>query len=412
MVVNESDTQGGAARAAHRLHLSLLSAGIDSRMLVQRKFSDDPTVLGPETDFKRRFGKVRPFLDLLPAKKYKDRTNALFSTGWLPFGGVAERINQLNPDLVHLHWITGGMMRIEEIVKIEAPIIWTLHDNWAFTGGCHIMRDCRKHALGCGGCPVLGSDDSNDLSWKVFRRKEKAYHSMKNCTLVGLSRWIAEEAERSRLFAGKKVVCLPNPIDTDDYRPINKETAREILRLPKGKKIVAFGALDALSDPNKGYNFLLEGLNNLRGNDTELVVFGASQPGELQTLPFKTSFLGRLHDDVTLCLVYNACDALVVPSLQENLSNSILEALSCGTPVVAFNVGGNSDMIQHYKNGYLAIPFEVYDLAKGIDWVLNAPNYEELKNKAREKVLCEFRSEIVAEKYVQLYKQTIECERR
>lgn len=377
-------------------------------MLVQRKFSGDPTVLGPETDFKRRFGRVRPFLDSLSLKKYKNRTSALFSTSWLPFGGIAERIKRLNPDLVHLHWIAGGMMRVEELARIQSPIVWSLHDNWAFTGGCHIKRECGRHLLGCGCCPLLGSENRTDLSWKHFMRKERTYNSMEKFTVVGLSRWIAEEAKKSWLLTNQRVVCLPNPIDINIFRPVEKSQVRDLFGLPRGKKIIAFGAMGALSDLNKGYHVFLKSLEYLTRDDLEVVVFGANQRRETQSSPYKIRFLGVLHDDLSLCLLYNACDLMVVPSLQENLSNSIMESLSCGTPVVAFNVGGNSDMIEHKKNGYLAAPFEPIDLAQGIDWILNASNYEELRNRAREKVMLEFRSEVVAEKYITLYRQIIE----
>jgi glycosyltransferase involved in cell wall biosynthesis len=408
VIVNESDIQGGAARAAYRLHLSILSAGIDSLMLVQRKFSDDPTVLGPETDFKRRFGKVRPFLDLLPAKKYKDRTNVLFSTGWLPFGGIAERINQLNPDLVHLHWITGGMMRIDEIVKIKAPIVWSLHDMWPFTGGCHYDGQCGRYRESCGNCPLLLSRKENDLSREVFARKSRVYSKKRDMTIVGLSSWITRCAESSSLLSGKRVVHLPNPIDTDNFRPFDKRKARELWRFPFDRKILLYGAMSAAKDPRKGLQELNAALDFIGQDNLEVFVFGASQPFGIPSQRFKTTYLGTLHDEISIISLYNACDLMVVPSLRENLSNSIMEALSCGTPVVAFNVGGNADMIEHKKNGYLARPFEPKDLALGVEWVLDAPNYEDLRINAREKVLQEFRSDLVAERYLKIYNEILQ----
>lgn len=408
VIVNESDIQGGAARAAYRLHLSILNAGIDSCMLVQRKFSGDPTVLGPETDFKRRFGKVRPFLDSLPLKKYKDRPSTLFSTGWFPFGGVAERINRLNPDLVHLHWIAGGMMRIEAIEKIKAPIIWSLHDMWPFTGGCHYDGQCGRHRESCGNCPLLFSTDENDLSRKILARKGRVYSKRMDMTIVGLSSWIKQCAESSSVLRGKRVVHLPNPIDTGIFRPINQRKARELWRFPLDRKILLYGAMAAAKDPRKGLQELNAALDFIGQDNLEVIIFGANQTAGKVSGRFPTKYLGSLYDDVSLISLYSACDLMVVPSLQENLSNSIMESLSCGTPVVAFNVGGNSDMIEHKKNGYLAVPFEPIDLAQGIDWILNTPNYEKLRNRAREKVMLEFRSEVVAEKYIQLYRQTIE----
>jgi len=408
LLVNETDTKGGAARAVNRLHKSLLLAGIQSNMLVQRKFTDEPTILEPDNPFRRALGLLRPRLDSLPVRKYKRRIKSLFSPSWLPFSGIAEQINRLNPDIVHLHWIAGGMLRVEELARIQSPIVWSLHDNWAFTGGCHIMRECGRHLLGCGCCALLGSENQKDLSWKHFMRKQRTYNSMEKFTVVGVSRWIAEEARKSRLLTNQRIVCLPNPIDINVFRPIEKSQVRDLLGLPKGKKIIAFGAIDALSDENKGFHVFLKSLEYLTRDDLEVVIFGASQRSENQSFPHKIRFLGVLNDDLSLCLLYNACDLMVVPSLQENLSNSIMESLSCGTPVVAFNVGGNSDMIEHKKNGYLAVPFEPIDLAQGLDWILNTPNYEKLRNRAREKVMLEFRSEVVAEKYIQLYRKIIE----
>lgn len=356
----------------------------------------------------RRFGKVRPFLDSLPLKKYKDRTSTLFSTGWFPFGGIAERINKLNPDLVHLHWIAGGMMRIEEIEKIKAPIVWSLHDMWPFTGGCHYDGQCGRHRESCGNCPLLLSREQNDLSRKVFARKRRVYSKRRDMTIVGLSSWIKQCAESSSLFSSKRVVCLPNPINTEIFRPIGQIKARELWRFPLDRKILLYGAMSATKDPRKGLQELNAALDFIGQDNLEVFIFGASQPADKVSDRFPTKYLGSLCDEVSLISLYSACDLMVVPSLQENLSNSIMESLSCGTPVVAFNLGGNSDMIEHKKNGYLAVPFEPIDLAQGIDWILNTLNYEELRNRAREKVMLEFRIEAVAGKYIHLYRQIIE----
>ena len=158
LIVNTSDIQGGAARAAYRLHQALLTEGVDSQMLVQSQSSDDFTVIGPQTKVQKALGKLRPTLDSLPVHRYKDRTKTLFSPSWLPFSSIVERINSINPDVVHLHWIAGGMIRIEDLPKIKAPIVWSLHDMWAFTGGCHYDEECGAYQKQCGTCPVLGSN--------------------------------------------------------------------------------------------------------------------------------------------------------------------------------------------------------------------------------------------------------------
>jgi len=175
LLVNTSDIQGGAARAAYRLHRALLNSGIDSQMLVQDKSSDDYTVIGPTTKVQKAIAKIRPTIDSLPVKLYKNRTKTVFSPSWLGFSSIVDKINKINPAIVHLHWICGGMMTIEDISRIKAPIVWSLHDMWAFTGGCHYDEGCEGYKNSCGNCKVLGSDKQNDLSKKVFKRKQKAF---------------------------------------------------------------------------------------------------------------------------------------------------------------------------------------------------------------------------------------------
>ena len=407
LIVNTFDIQGGAARAAYRLHRALLSQNIDSQMLVQSKGSDDYSVIGSATKIEKFIGIIRPTLDHLPLLFYKKRTQTYFSPSWLPFSNIVDKINEINPDIVHLHWITGGMIKIEDLEKIKVPIVWSLHDNWAFTGGCHVKWECEKYKENCGTCPRLGSDKENDLSRKVFKRKQKTFAKLNNLTIIGLSNWISECSKESTLLKDKKHIILPNPIDTQIFKSFDKDKSRELWNLPKNKKLILFGAI-APSDPNKGFKELSEALQKINDNNVELVVFGSSEPKKPQNFGFKTYYLGHLHDDISLVTLYSAVDVLVVPSLQENLSNSIMESLSCSTPVVGFDIGGNSDMIEHQTNGYLAKPFDTLSLANGIEWILNAPNYDELCQNAREKVMNEFDSVVVGKKYIKLYQEVLD----
>lgn len=404
LIVNSSDKQGGAARAAYRLHKSLLDIGIESQMLVQSKTSDDITVIGPKTKTQKAFGKIRPTLDMIPVLNYEKRSNSLFSPSWLPFSNIVSEINRINPDVVHLHWITGGMLRIEDILNIKAPIVWSLHDNWSFTGGCHVNWGCEKFKSDCGSCPRLGSDKDNDLSRKIYSRKQRVYSQLPNIKIVGLSNWLAKCASESSLFKNKDVICLPNPINTSIYSPFNKNEARRLLNLPTNKKLIIFGAINATSDINKGFSELSQALELIDSNNVELAVFGASHPQGTSVLKHKTHYIGHLYDDISLRLMYSAADVMVVPSLQENLSNAIMESLSCGTPVVGFDVGGNSDLIDHLENGYLANELSVEDLAKGIEWVLHEANYNEISKNSRIKITSNFDSKVIANKYFKLYK--------
>ncbi|PCI27950.1 MAG: glycosyl transferase family 1 [SAR324 cluster bacterium] len=410
LIVTRSDIQGGAARAAYRLHKSLLNQDVNSQMLVQDKKSDNFKIIVHEKKSTQYFNKLRPFIDTIPGRFYKNKTKTLFSPSWFGFSNIVDKINDINPDIVHLHWICSGMISIEDLVRIKAPIVWSLHDMWAFTGGCHYDEECNLYISNCGTCKVLGSNKENDLSRKIFRRKEKAFSKIDNMTIVGLSKWLSDCAKNSTLLQGKKHINLPNPIDTSVFKPFDKENSRELWDLPKGKKLVLFGAMDATSDPRKGFKELSKALTQLRCNDLEFVVFGSSEPENSQKLGFKTHYLGHLHDDVSLVTLYNAVDIVVVPSIQENLSNAIMESLACATPVVGFDVGGNADMIEHKKTGYLTEPFNTQDLANGIDWVLNTENYDELCENAREKVLREFDSKVVSQQYIELYNDILSNE--
>ena len=408
LIINTSDINGGAARAAYRLHRSLLHENIDSTMLVQNKSSDDFTVhsIGG-SKIQKALAFIRPRLDSIPLLFYKNKTQTLFSPSWIGSNKIVDIINDINPDIVHLHWINGGMIKIEDIAKIKAPVIWSLHDDWAFTGGCHIKWECEKYKNSCTTCPRLASSVVNDLSRKIFRRKQKIFNQKQDMTIIGLSSWLNECSKNSTLLKDKRHVNLPNPINIDIFKPFDKDKARELWSLPKDKKLILFGANSATGDINKGFNELSKALRKLSIKNIEFIVFGSSEPEKSQNFKFKTHYIGHIHDNISLVTLYSAVDVMIVPSLQENLSNAIMESMSCGTPVVGFDIGGNSDMIEHQKNGYLAKPFDTDDLKDGIEWILNNENYDELCQNAREKVLKEFDSIIVAKQYIKLYKEII-----
>ena len=398
--------QGGAARAAYRLHKSLLANGIDSQMLVQSKKSDDCTVISlVDNRFQKGVSLLRPTIDQLPVKFYKNRTKTPFSPSWFGFSNIVEKINEINPDIVHLHWICGGMIKIEDLARIKAPIVWSLHDMWVFTGGCHYDEECKGYENNCGNCKVLGSNRENDLSKNIFNRKQKVYNLKSDMTIVGLSRWLNDASKSSTLLKDKKHVNLPNPIDTDIFRPFDKEKARELWSLPKDKKLVLYGAIGATSDPRKGFKELSNAMSKMDKNeDIEFVVFGSSKPQNAPEFGFKTHYLGHLHDDISLVTLYSAVDVMVVPSLREAFGQTASEAMACGTPVVAFGATGLLDIVEHKQTGYLATPFDTGDLKDSIEWVLHSENYEELCTNAREKVLKEFDSKIMAKRYIELYK--------
>ena len=398
LIVNSYDIYGGAARAAYRLHKGLQNFGIDSKMLVQKKFSDDDTVFTCENDRSQEIS----YTDKLALQNYPNKTKTLFSTAVVSNQAIVEYINNSDTDVVHLHWITNGFLSIDDIGKIKKPILWSLHDMWAFTGGCHYDEECWGYKKECGSCKVLQSFLQDDLSHKLWSIKKRVFSTCENLTIVGLSSWLAKAAQKSSLLANKPIFTLPNPINSDFFVAQKKVDCRNYFNLPQNKKLVLFGAMGATSDPRKGYEELTQALQNHKNENVEFVVFGNTQE-EKSYDSHTTHFLGKIDDDVVLKKLYNAVDVMIVPSLQENLSNAIMESLSCGTPVVAFDIGGNSDMIEHKKNGYLAKPFDINDLAFGIDWVLSNKDYKQLCINARNKVVNTFSYDLVIPKYIDLY---------
>jgi len=407
--ISKWDISGGAAQAAHRLHSSLLAEEVDSRMLVNSKSSDDPTVSVERstTRIERLKDRVLSIIEELPLKRYKERSQTLFSPAIVSTPNFVKRINQMAPDIVHLHWVAARTLRPEDLIRIKAPIIWSLCDMWPFTGGCHYDEECGKYESGCGRCPILNSNKVNDLSAKGWERKKVSYRQKDSLTVVGKSRWITECASRSPVFSNADIINLPNVIDTNQFKPIDKTIARDALNLPSTKELVLFGAINATSSYRKGFHKLSKALSEIESDNTELIVFGSNEPEEPVDFHQKAHYLGRIRNYILLRLLYSAADVMIAPSIQENLSNAIIESLACGTPVVAFDIGGNSDMIDHKINGYLAKPYDHQDLAAGINWILNNPDRHGISNNARQKVLSTFDRKVVTPQYISLYKKIL-----
>jgi glycosyltransferase involved in cell wall biosynthesis len=406
LTLNSSDSSGGAARAAFRLHRGLRAIGIESEMLVQGKRSDDPSVIGPASEIAKKMAMLRPHLDFLPLRMYPDRQRIIFSPALVP-DRLPARIAALNPDIVHLHWICEGFMRLETLPRLKRPIVWTLHDSWAFTGGCHIPFDCLRYQECCGECPTLGSAEENDLSRKIWLRKRKAWQGL-NLTVVTPSNWLAACARSSSLFRDLRVEVIPNGLDLERFKPCDKTSARSLLRLPQDKKLILFGGVNVDGDRNKGLQNLLPALRRLAcqgwGEKAEALVFGASRPADATDFGLPTRYLGILEKEADISLLYSAADVFVAPSIQENLPNTVMEAAACGTPSVAFRIGGMPDLIEHKRNGYLAVPYEPEDLADGIGWVLaDSDRWQELSDTGRKKTEREFALPQVAGRYAALY---------
>lgn len=405
-----TNASGGAARAACRLHQGLRGIGLDSRMLVQFTYGSDPTVIGPTTLAERAMAKLRRYLDSSLVRLYRQRQDALFSPAVLP-DRLGSRIAALDADIVHLHWVAFGFLGVESLKGFQKPLVWTLHDMWPFTGGCHIDNDCGRYRDSCGLCPILSSSKERDLSRWVWRRKHRAWQGL-NLIVVTPSRWLADCARGSSLFKDLPIEVIPLGVDITRFRPADQHLARELFSLPHDKKLILWGTTGRISNQLKGFQFLEAGLHELakmgQAASVELVVFGASEPLDPPALPVKTHFLGHLHDDVSLALLYAAGDVLVVPSPRENFPQVAVEAMACGLPVVAFGTTGLLDIVDHQHNGYLAEPFSPESLARGIAWTLEDPGpRQDLSRRAKQKAEHEFALPVMAQRYADLYTEIL-----
>lgn len=403
LLVNASDT-GGSATATKRIHHGLRRIGVDSTMLVQNKSTDDPTIVGPESTVGRAWSLARPHVDMLPLRLY-GRSDG-FAINWLPEKKL-ERIREIDPDVVHLNWVWRGALSIRTIGRLDRPVVWRLPDMAALTGGCHYAYGCDRFEDRCGSCPQLNSDTDLDLSRLMWHRKAHHWDDL-DLTIVTPSTWLAEQARRSSLFGGKRIEVIPNALDTETYRPRDPELGREFFGLPEDKRLVLFGAVDPMGDYRKGADLLQDALQSLSGEleDVELVIFGATEPADPPDFGFPTHYVGYLQDDPSLVLLYSAADVMVVPSRYEGFGQTVSESLACGTPVVAFDATGPSDIVDHKETGWLAEPYDAEGLGEGVEWVLvGSGRLVTLDERAQKRAENRYEERKIAQQYIQLYEE-------
>ena len=409
LIVSTYDTLGGAARGAYSIHQGLLQKGFDSTMLVRRKVSNDSKVISLENSFTVFKYKLIQKLETRWFSKYKNRSKTKFSTSLHSSSNIVKKINQLKPDVVHMQWVADGLITYSDFKKIKAPIVWTLRDMMPFTGGCHYTEGCTKFETNCGSCPILKSDTEKDLSYKVFKKKKEALENVSKAKMsfTGISKWVTDEGKKSSLLKKHEGHYIPNIIDSQLYVPKDKEASRKKLNLPLDKKLILFGAIGAKTDPRKGYEYLAEAIEKIDIKDIAAVTFGGKTK-EVQTIGNTVYYnFGFINDDQLLIDLYSAADVMVVPSLQEAYGKTVGEAMSCGTPVVAFNEGGPKDIVDHKVNGYLAELCNAEDLKNGILWILNHKNSESLSKEARNKIVEKFNTDSVIEQYINVYKKML-----
>lgn len=408
--LNAFDVAGGAARAASRLHQGLLGRGIDSRMLVQTKTSHDPTVEERYFEFTRQRIQMRYWAEVLPLLPYRGRPSTHWATEWCPTR-ISSQIDLLDPDVIHMHWVCRGFMSLADIGRLRKPAVWTLHDSWPFTGGCHVPGECTRYREQCGRCPQLASKHDLDLSRWTWRRKSKLWRNT-NITVVTPSQWLADCARRSSLLGQRRIDVIPNGIDLALYFPESRQEARAAMGLPQDRKLILFSAMNATLDVNKGFRFIEAALQQLAATGwqgkVELLVAGQTAPVTPVKTGIPTRFLGVLKDEASMRQAFSAADITVMTSIQENLPNSIMESMACGTPVAAFAIGGIPELIQSGLTGHLAQPFDTADLTAGLASMLtDTTRCQQMGRESRLKVEREFDAKLITKRYVDLYEQLL-----
>lgn len=404
--LSHSDEVGGAARAAYRIHHAIREAGVESTLLVNQASSGDWTVQGPKTSIELAVNKLYSGASQVLTKALKTKPYLYHSLSAMPTS-ISKKLNQAPIDVVHLHWVQGEMLSVSDIANIKKPLIWTLHDMWAFCGAEHYPED-ERWRLGYTSTNRPDFESGLDLNRWTWARKEKLWK--KPISIITPSHWLAECVKQSKLMRDWPVRVIPNPIDTQKWTPIEQSIARKLLGLPEGVPLILFGAIGGGQDPRKGFDLAVKTLQILKESipEVELVIFGQKQPRDTFDFGFTTHYMGHIHDDITLQLLYSAADVMLVPSRQEAFGQTASEALACGCPVAAFDVTGLKDVISHRATGYLAKPFDVEDLANGIDWLLAEQNKTNLLREAsRKRAELLFDSRVVAAQYIQAYQEAM-----
>lgn len=414
LVVNTSELTGGAAVAANRLMSALQHAGVEVKMLVRDKRTDNPSVVLVNTSSAKRkinfirFAWERLILFLCNHFSRKE----LFKVSIANTGtDISNHPLVQEADIIHLHWINQGFLsldNIQKLVKLDKPIVWTMHDMWPCTGICHHSWGCEGFMKECGNCKFLNSNCKTDLSYRTF--KKKRFISESKMQIVAVSNWLKDLAEKSALTKNLKIQVIPNVIDTSVFFPSSKTHARQELFLPLNKTIILMGAA-RLDDPIKGVEYLKEALAIVKKDRTDLllVVFGGIKDSStfLSNLPVPSVLMGSLSDASKIAQLYAAADVTVVPSYYETFGQTLIEAMACGCPAVSFDNSGQTDVINHKVNGYLAKYKDSEDLATGIQWVLENKEILNLSEACVKKVQENYTEQIVAEKYIALYKSLL-----
>lgn len=404
------ESYGGAARATHRLHRALLRAGIAAEMVVGVKSSDDPTVHGPRSRIGKGLALARPSLGDFVLAAYRRRTGTAFSIGVFP-GRWHLGEPSSAPDLIHLHWIASDFLPFWKLQRLNVPLVWTLHDMWPFTGGCHYPGQCESYRDSCGSCPQLGSQRTYDLSRLLLRAKRHVFGKLPLVVVCPTS-WLADRARESFVLRDADVRVIPNGIDVQVFRPLKQSLARDLLRLSPTAKYVLMAAIKGLEDPRKGGPLLLEAMRQIRNRypaqDVRLLVLGSKFSDQTAQGGINIHFAGHVHDDETIALYYSAADVVAIPSTSEVLPNVAVESMACGRPCVTFAIGGMTEVITDGETGFVVPASSSDAFASALSGcILNPSTWHDMVKKARAKALRDYDICETTRQYLNVYESAM-----
>ena len=410
LIVNTSERTGGAAVAANRLMEALNNNGVKAKMLVRDKETDHLTVVGLPASWRLHWNFFWERFVIWLHLHF--RREHLFEVDMANAGTDITQLPEFQEaDVIHLHWINQGMLSLNGIRKILTsgkPVVWTMHDIWPATAVCHYSRGCGQYQTQCDNCPLLPGDS---LSKRVWLRKKQML-SGQRITYVCCSEWLAGEAKKSALLKDQRIVSIPNAIDTRLFRPQDKQQARQTLQLPADRRIILFVS-QRVTDPRKGIRYFVEAVRLLvqqhpeMKNNTGVAILGGYAEEIVSQLALPSFPLGYVSDPSRIVNVYNAADVFVLPSLEDNLPNTLMEAMACGVPCVGFHVGGIPEMIRHQQNGYVAKELDAADLAQGIRYVLADADYDSLSRECLHHVAQKYSQQSVANRYIEEYQNSM-----
>lgn len=412
VLVNHSDTLGGAAIVTFRLMQALRQIGVDARMVVFTKTSEEDTIADISSRFIRgmAFGFERLFL--LPSVGFNYENLFKVSTG--DFALNIHRHPWIKEaDIVCLNWINQGLMNVSGIRRLHhmgKKIVWTIHDMWPMTGICHHAYECDHYIDECGKCQFLaGGGRTNDISHRYWEKKLRVYSEVP-ITYVTVSSWLEKCARHSSLLKGRDILTIYNPFPIEQFYTTPPRDLYSLMP-PQKPNILLFGAA-RIDDPIKGLDYTIDALNHIFDNypeiasTTAIYFFGnMKNPQALDKLRFSHRHFGLIRDFKIIRYLYSIAKAVISTSLYESLAGTLIEGQAGGALPVTFGLDGRADIVEHMRTGYIARYKDPIDIANGIMWAIKSNISRESLHQS---VADRFAAPVIASKYADVFARILE----